>query len=139
MKDLVILLFLGWNSWRDVRRREISLGSIGVFEILAGIGYGVGSFQWNWYQLCAILPGILLLIGGAVSGGRIGLGDGLMVTALGSLVSLEEVFMLLAWAFCGAFVYAGIQFMKGRGRRNQVFPFVPFLLAGYVGGMLLWR
>ena len=122
-----ILIFLGVNSWTDIRKREISLIFTGIFAI-AGIiwrlsGKGVS---------VEILPvaGVGLLFAG--------MGDCLVLLALGTVMDMGDFFLMLLGAVFSSAVYAGILLVILKKNRNTEIPFVPFLLMGYLGGVILW-
>ena len=70
--------------------------------------------------------------------GELGMGDSLLIIALGTMLSLEELVMVLMMAMAGCTVYAGVLLLGFRKNRKTQIPFVPFLLLGYTGGLLMW-
>ena len=72
-----------------------------------------------------------------VTGGEIGAGDGLLIIAMGSVMTAGELIGILfaALLLCG--IYSGIQLLVLKKQRDIEIPFVPFLLAGYLGGVFL--
>lgn len=132
-----ILIFLGVNSWTDIRKREISLIFTGIFAI-AGIiwrlsGKGVS---------VEILPvaGVGLLFAGisVITKGALGMGDCLVLLALGTVMDMGDFFLMLLVAVFSSAVYSGILLVILKKNRNTEIPFVPFLLMGYLGGVILW-
>lgn len=135
MEKFFILAFLGINSWKDIRAREVSLLSIGVFGIVGMVRacfIGTLSVELVW-TVC---------IGGAVIGlsvisrGAVGMGDGLLILALGTVLPFEELLLsfllgLFFSSFCGIIVLL----LPGRKREAEL-PFVPFLMLGYIGGLV---
>ena len=73
----------------------------------------------------------------ALTGGEIGAGDGLLIIAMGSVMTAGELIGILfaALLLCG--IYSGIQLLVLKKQRDIEIPFVPFLLAGYLGGVFL--
>ena len=90
--ELCMVVFLGINTWTDIRKREICLP---VF-----------------------------------------LGDGLMIFAMGSVLNAGELMEILCLSFLLCGIYAGLQLGLLKKKRNTEIPFVPFLLVGYLGGIL---
>ena len=77
MERICILAFLGINSWKDIRTREVSLLSIVVFGIVGMIRacfLGTVSVDLVW-NVCMGAAVIMLSI---ISKGAVGMGDGLL-------------------------------------------------------------
>lgn len=138
LKEICILGFLGFNTWTDIRRKEISLAAAVVFA--------AGSLGWAAYT-GGISVGFFIPVGisafflavSVVTKGALGMGDGWLMMALGTALKTEEfLIMLLIGLGCSA-VWAGILLVVLRKGRNAEIPFVPFLLLGYIGGVLLWK
>lgn len=86
--------------------------------------------------LCAgtglIVVGVSILTEGAV-----GMGDGWLIMALGTVVGPAEFFTMIFTAFMCSAIYAGVMLMIFRKKGYTEIPFVPFLLLGYLGGILI--
>ena len=114
-----VLAHLAVLSAEDIRRGTVSLyvtGSLGAAGMIVSAASG---------RIPAVLPGLLLLAAGYLSGERIGMGDGFLILALGSWMETPEILEVLGTgcmlAACGAL---------GTGRKE--IPLVPFLTAAYV-------
>ena len=94
MERICILAFLGINSWKDIRTREVSLLSIGVFGIVGMV----------------------------------------RVCFLGN-VSMDLVWNVCMGLFCCCFWGIVVLFLSGKGKKTEM-PFVPFLMLGYIGGLI---
>ncbi len=136
MEHCIVVAFLGLNAISDILRREICLFSIGIFMIAAIVYQGL-----ILQNIAAILPGLLpgaaLLVLSRVTREALGLGDGLLVLVLGSFLGLNEALDVLLLALFFAAVWAGILLLIRKKHRDYEFPFVPFVLAGYLGRWLL--
>jgi len=108
MERICILAFLGINSWKDIRTREVSLLSIGVFGIVGMVracflGNVSMDLVWN------VCMGIAVIGLSIISKGAVGMGDGLLFLSLGTVLSFEELlsafllglFLLLFLGDCG--------------------------------------
>ena len=130
MERICILAFLGINSWKDIRTREVSLLSIGVFGIVGMVrvcflGNVSMDLVWNVCMGAAVI-GLSI-----ISKGAVGMGDGLLFLSLGTVLSFEE----LLSAFCCCFWGIVVLFLSGKGKKTEM-PFVPFLMLGYIGGLI---
>lgn len=136
MEQICVLSFLGINSYFDIRKREISLRVAAAYMIL-GVFYLFLHRQRLPLFLAGVLPGLLLLCIGKVSGGALGLGDGLIVLVAGLYMGIWKTLEFITVAVLLAAVWAGIlMFGKKRGGKAS-FPFVPFLLAAYAAPWLV--
>ena len=136
MKELCTVVFLAMNSWLDIRRREISLLLTVVY---AGCGIIYSILQGRKIQ-DVLIPagiGILFLAAGMISRGAIGAGDCWILLALGALLDTETYIRMLCIGFFLAAFWSGILLVIRRKSRKTEIPLVPFLLAGYIGGILI--
>lgn len=136
MKELCTVVFLAMNSWLDIRRREISLLLTMVY---AGCGIIYSILQGRKIQ-DVLIPagiGILFLAAGLISRGAIGAGDCWILLALGALLDTETYIRMLCIGFFLAAFWSGILLVIRRKSRKTEIPLVPFLLAGYIGGILI--
>ena len=73
-----------------------------------------------------------------ITKGALGMGDCLVLLALGTVMDMGDFFLMLLGAVFSSAVYAGILLVILKKNRNTEIPFVPFLLMGYLGGVILW-
>ena len=121
VKELCTVVFLAMNSWLDIRRREISLLLTVVY---AGCGIIYSILQGRKIQDVLIPAGI-------------GAGDCWILLALGALLDTETYIRMLCIGFFLAAFWSGILLVIRRKSRKTEIPLVPFLLAGYIGGILI--
>lgn len=136
VKELCTVVFLAMNSWLDIRRREISLLLTMVY---AGCGIIYSILQGRKIQ-DVLIPagiGILFLAAGLISRGAIGAGDCWILLALGALLDTETYIRMLCIGFFLAAFWSGILLVIRRKSRKTEIPLMPFLLAGYIGGILI--
>ena len=136
MEHFLIMSFLGINSWIDIQKKQISLVSVGFF-MAVGILYECVVQNKNPDVFWGLLPGAVLLGVSKFSREALGMGDALLMLVLGIYLGLEAALDVLLLALFLAAVWAGILIVVGKKGRNYAFPFVPFLLIGYVGRWLL--
>lgn len=90
-------------------------------------------------RLSALAPGVLLLLLHFFAKEQIGAADGLSLLILGMALSPAQVWMTLLASLFMAFLCAVGVLAVGRGDRKARLPFLPFLAAGAVLSMLLFR
>ena len=126
--EICMMAFLGINTWTDIRKKEICFPVFCLF-LAGGILWRIteGSLWPN--GLISMGIGIFAAIISALTGGEIG--------AMGSVMTAGELIGILfaALLLCG--IYSGIQLLVLKKQRDIEIPFVPFLLAGYLGGVFL--
>lgn len=136
MGKIWILFLLGINAWLDLKKREINL-ILTIFLALYGCFCIVtGGEIWTDYLLAIGISGMFIGLS-FVSHGGIGMGDALLLLALGVNLPMDEYLVMLCMAFLLAAMWASclMIFMK-KGKKTEI-PFVPFLLFGFVGGLAL--
>ncbi len=136
MKKLCVLIFLMINSWIDIKKRQVSLFLI-VCLAFAGT-------VWRWRQggslqelLICLGPGLFFAGLSILTAGALGMGDGWLLLSLGLILKPEELYGMITGALLCSAVCAGILTGILKKNRNTEIPFVPFLLLGYVGGLVL--
>lgn len=138
MREICVLVFLGWNTWTDIRKKQVSLLTVWIFA-LAGIITAVLQKDISWQYFFPVGIGFCCVAVSLVTRGAVGMGDGWLLMALGTVLNTEEfVGALLMGMFCCG-MWSGILLFVFRKGRNTEIPFVPFLMMGYIGGLLLWR
>ena len=81
--------------------------------------------------------GLVFIIISRVSGESFGYGDSILITIMGIFVGFWDILGLLMGAFSMAAVFSAVMMIRRRFSRKTSFPFVPFLAAAYIGGMLI--
>ena len=130
------LLFLLFSSFLDIRKREISIPVTLLFG-LAGVVYSVRTGRTMTDYLIPLGIGILILGGSVLTRGQVGMGDGWMLLALGCMLRMECYIQMACIGVLLAAAYSGVLMLVFRKNRKTEIPLVPFLLLGYVGGIII--
>lgn len=130
------LLFLLFSSFLDIRKSEISIPVTLLFG-LAGVVYSVRTGRTMTDYLIPLGIGILILGGSVLTRGQVGMGDGWMLLALGCMLRMECYIQMACIGMLLAAAYSGVLMLVFRKNRKTEIPLVPFLLLGYVGGMII--
>ena len=137
MKELCILAFLVWNSWRDIRKHEISL----TLTLIFGIGGMLLFWQDHetlWDVVGSASVGLGMIGMSILTRGAVGMGDGLLLLALSGVLSSGELLLtLLLGLFLCAVWGTGLLLVRKKEKHTEI-PFIPFLSLGYLGGIVLW-
>ena len=133
----ILGLFLLINTWQDWRRREILLWSVWSFGGL-GLLLNMLSQEQSWSSiLLGVVMGGIWLLFSLISRSSIGMGDGFILCVSGLYLGWRENLEMLVGALllCAVFS-AGLLLLKRAGRETRL-PFVPFLFASYLWGVIL--
>lgn len=124
-------IFLLIGTWQDMKTRKIGMQWIILFGTAGMIMNIVFHSPWHiWFS--GIMPGIVILIFGKLTGEQIGYGDGLIVIVTGLFLSgRENVSLFLIGLFLCA-VSTTALFFTGKITRRTTLPFVPFLAVAFL-------
>ncbi len=127
------MVILSVMDMRWKRLHFVFLLSGGVFALA---GHFCGRTE-PWILLAAGgAVGIIFLIVSRMSGESLGYGDSILILILGAFIGFWNLMYLLLTAFSAAAVFSIIMMIRNRFHRKSAFPFVPFLTAAYIGGMI---
>jgi len=133
----ILLAFLGLNTVSDIRCKKILVWSAWVFGIF-GFGYCLVVGELTLEQgLMALLPGIAFIIISRITKESLGYGDGIIVLVMGVYLSIQKLIGSLVLALLLAAIWSIVLLVFFKKRKQEEFPFVPFVLLGYIGGLLL--
>ncbi len=135
-RETLVLLGLAWNSCRDFRVREVHLPSVAVLA-LAGILLRILEGFSFTETVLGISPGLLMLGISVVTRGALGAGDGLMTISLGLCLGFAQTAEALLTALFSSAAWAGIQLCFRHRKGKDSLPFIPFLLFGNMGRLIL--
>ena len=137
IKEAGVLLFLGINAWTDIRKKEVSLFTVLIFA-LGGMLWSMMNRRSAAEAAVPLTVGFAALAFALLAEGAMGMGDAWILLALGTVLGSDEFvpMMCLGVLFAGGWAML-LTAAKRAGRKTEI-PFVPFLLAGYVGGLILW-
>jgi len=123
-------------SWQDFRKKKIHIALI----IIGGLIILIYSFLSEDLafsnRIAGLTLGLILLLLNPVTGGQIGIGDGLIVSILGIGLGFNHLAFILAYSLFGSAAFAvGLILFRKAGRKFTM-PFIPFLFLGYLGGFI---
>lgn len=124
-------IFLFIESIRDIRKREISMISVGIFGVL-GIVLQLISDASNWYSMLAgALVGVVVLLSAKITCEKIGYGDGWLLVVTGIYLGFRYNLFLFAIALFLSAVVSMVLMVFKKVNRKSAIPFIPFVLGGY--------
>ena len=133
----IFLVYIAALAVMDFKYRKLPLKTLlsGLFIAAAGCLCG--------REISPVLlatggcMGIVFLLISRVSGESFGYGDSILILIIGIFLGFWNLMYLLLGAFSMAAVFSAVMMIKHRFNRKSSFPFVPFLAAAYLGGMLI--
>lgn len=129
----VVMGMLTLCSAEDIKKKQIRLNPILIFGILGIFFHMLWRMQSIEEVLLGMSVGVALLVISILTGGRVGAGDAVLLMVTGIYLGLEKNLELF---FCGLLlsgVWAlGLLVLRKKSRKDSI-PFVPFLLASYMG------
>ena len=133
----ILLAFLGLNTVSDIRYKKIVVWSAWLFGIF-GIAYGLLAQEVTLIQiLISLIPGIIFLAISKATKESLGYGDGIIVLVMGSYIGISKLVGSLVLALIFAAIWSIVLLVFFRKKKQEEFPFVPFVLLGYLGGLLI--
>ncbi len=120
----------------DIRWRKLSLIVLlsGVLPLAAGF---LCEREIHIILLAAgAAVGVIFVIISRVTEDSFGYGDSILIVITGGFLGFWNILSLLAAAFSMAALFSIFMLIRKKFHRKSSFPFVPFLTAAYIGGML---
>ncbi len=81
-------------------------------------------------MMFSLIPGIILIAISCISRKNIGIGDGLMIFALGPFLGLENLMLTIMIAFLFSAIVGGTLLILRKASGKTTLAFMPFLTAG---------
>lgn len=130
--DIFLGLFLFISSVTDIRSREVKPAVLVLFGLAAVCLYvalrPVGLFE----EAAGIVIGLVFVALSLICDGKIGLGDGLLMTVTGVyLGGRQNAFLIMTAMLLSALFSIGI-LLTGKGGRKTRFAFIPFVFASFL-------
>lgn len=126
-----------WAALEDIRKQQLTRVVVLLLGILGVAGILIGKEQDIWSIVCGAAIGIGTMGISMMSDGQIGIGDGMVLTALGLLLGGRQTLILLCIASCLMALVSIVLLIMRKGNRHTRLPFVPAIWGGYLAVMLL--
>lgn len=124
-------------SIKDIKTREIPIVLILIQFIVIII---IFPFRKDIDIIESITGGLLggfLVLISKVSRGRIGVGDGLVLSVTGIGLGVKSNFIMILYGMLFAAIFSMVLIIVKKVNRNYKLPFIPFIFAAYIG-VLIW-
>ena len=124
------------QSVSDIRSKRLPFWITGM-GMVVGIALWLLAGNVHLTDLVALIPGLICLGISKISKEAIGYGDGLLLIMMGWYLALGQLLEVCMWAFTLAGIFGLFLLVTKKKKGKQEIPFVPFLLIGYVLGVVL--
>lgn len=136
MQNYILLILLIICALEDWKRREVTVTYILLFGAAGVILHWLYPNCSVYSMVWGLLLGISVMGISFLSGGSIGMGDGILLAVtgiyLGGKANLE---LFLTGLFLAGIWSLGLVILKKKKRKEKI-AFMPFLLAAYAGMMV---
>ena len=127
IREVMTVLFLAVMGWKDWKKKEISLLLTGTYGII-GLAFSIYAERPLEDWLLPFGVSLMILAVSVLTGGEIGMGDGWIFLALGTMLHTEMYVRMACIGMLIAAVYAGVLLVICKKERKTEIPLVPFLL-----------
>ncbi len=137
LKETILMVFLGWNTYLDIRWRKISILSVGMAGVL-GIAFCM--HENNLLKMdfiLSLIPGIVVFLLARLTREGIGYGDGWVLIINGIFLGAADNLQACITAVLLAGLWALILLVVFHKNRKDEIPFLPFLLCGVLSARWL--
>ncbi len=125
-------------SFEDIKRKKVSVVPILILACFNLAVFICGKNEPSGL-LTAVLPGAFSLLVSFCTKGKIGLGDGLILIAVGIVCGWERILAIWLAALVLSALAGIVLIIMKKADIKTALPFVPFILAGYASFEVLER
>lgn len=130
---VVVMGMLALCSAEDIKKKRIRLNPLLAFGILGIFFHMLWRMQSIGDLLLGMTVGVVLLFLSVLTGGKIGMGDAVLLIVTGIYLGLRQNLELFFYGLIMCSMWAlGLLILRKKSRKDSI-PFVPFLLAAYMG------
>lgn len=135
----IVLIWLAVLAFQDVKDREISAVYLwGMsFWILSYLAYILISEEPAVRHILGIFIGVFFLAVSRITNEKLGYGDSIVLLFLAIYLGVWDFCKVGMLAFSMSFIYIIINLVIKKMYKHSRIAFLPFVLLGYVGGLVL--
>ena len=129
--------YLGVLTVMDIRNKRLNLLFLLSGFLLMTAGFFCKREIHPLLLATGASVGLVFVLASRVTGESFGYGDSILIMIMGGFLGFWDILSLLTAAFLLAAVFSVIMLVRKKFNRKTAFPFVPFLMIAYTGGMIL--
>lgn len=119
----------------DLRKKSIPLPLAAGGPVCSAVWmlFRITRENMSWAEfVSAGMPGALMMGLSMLTGGRVGLGDGMVLLAIGFLLGFRDTSAILLIGLLLSSFWSVILLVRKKAEKESRIPWMPFLLAGYI-------
>ena len=121
----------------DIKWKKLSLAALMSGFIILTAGFLCGRNIHVMLLAAGAGVGIVFMVVRRVTEEAFGYGDSILILIMGGFIGFWNILSLLVAAFSMAALFSIFMLLRKKFHRKSAFPFVPFLTAAYIGGMII--
>lgn len=121
----------------DIKWKKLSLAALMSGFIILTAGFLCGRNIHVMLLAAGAGVGIVFMVVSRVTEEAFGYGDSILILIMGGFLGFWNILSLLVAAFSMAALFSIFMLLRKKFHRKSAFPFVPFLTAAYIGGMII--
>ncbi|MDD6037849.1 MAG: prepilin peptidase [bacterium] len=137
IQQVVVLVLLAICAKHDIQNQRLHVNVILFFGIIGILLHMIFRRQTIADMLLGMFIGAALILVSKWTGGKLGLGDGLLLTVVGIYLGFEEnlVLLFLGSTLCALWALYLVA-VKKKSKEDRI-AFVPFLLTAYMAMLVM--
>jgi len=127
-----ILIYLTYQTYKDIRQKSVSLNSIIIFSSVGAIiNVAITNISlFDMFLGIAVGLGVILL--GKLMKDGIGAGDGAVLSSVGILIGGKMCLLVFIMAITISAAVAIVLLVFKKVKMKQELPFIPYILCAYL-------
>ena len=121
----------------DIKWKKLSLAALMSGFIILTAGFLCGRNIHVMLLAAGAGVGIVFMVVSRVTEEAFGYGDSILILIMGGFLGFWNILSLLVAAFSIAALFSIFMLLRKKFHKKSAFPFVPFLTAAYIGGMII--
>ena len=121
----------------DIKWKKLSLAALMSGFIILTAGFLCGRNIHVMLLAAGAGVGIVFMVVSRVTEEAFGYGDSILILIMGGFLGFWNILSLLVAAFSIAALFSIFMLVRKKFHKKSAFPFVPFLTAVYIGGMII--
>ena len=127
-----ILMYLMYQTYKDIKEKSVSLKSIIIFSFLSGVINIVFNNMTFIDMILGIGVGLCVILIGKIMRDGIGAGDGAVLSSIGILIGGKSCLLVFIMAITIFALVAIILLIFKWVKMKQELPFIPYILCAYM-------
>ena len=137
MCQLLFAVYMSILAIMDIKWKKLSLAALMSGFIILTAGFLCGRNIHVMVLAAGAGVGIVFMVVSRVTEEAFGYGDSILILIMGGFIGFWNILSLLVAAFSMAALFSIFMLLRKKFHRKSAFPFVPFLTAAYIGGMII--